>query len=91
MLNTKKILAAALAATMVFGSSLTAFAADPVTSGGSDGAGASEGHLEKKVVNVVLPTIASGDTPFSYTMDPERLIRETSGAKYSGKTFPAAE
>ena len=90
MLNTKKILAAALAATMVFGSSISVFADDPVTSGSTDGAGASEGHLEKKVVNVVLPTIASGDTPFSYTMDPERLIRATDGAKYAdGTTFPA--
>ena len=90
MLNTKKILAAALAATMVFGSSISVFAEDPVTSGSTDGAGLSEGHLEKKVVNVVLPTIASGDTPFSYTMDPERLIRATDGAKYAdGTTFPA--
>lgn len=90
MLNTKKILAAALAATMVFGSSISVFADDPVTSGSTDGAGLSEGHLEKKVVNVVLPTIASGDTPFSYTMDPERLIRATDGAKYAdGTTFPA--
>jgi len=91
MLNTKKILAAALAATMVFGSSISVFADDPVTSGGSDGAGKSEGHLEKKVINVDLPTIAEGATPFSYTMDPERLISATSGAKHSGATFPAAE
>lgn len=92
MLNTKKILAAALAATMVFGSSLTAFAEDPVTSGGSDGAGASEGHVEKEVLNVVLPVIPTGSTPFAYTMDPERLIRETAGARYAeGTTFPEAE
>ena len=91
MLNTKKILAAALAATMVFGSSISVFADDPVTSGSTDGAGTSEGHLEKKVINVDLPTIAEGATPFSYTMDPERLISATSGAKHSGATFPAAE
>lgn len=92
MLNTKKILAAALAATMVFGSSISVFADDPVTSGGSDGAGASEGHLEKEVLNVVLPTVPDGSTPFNYTMDPERLIRETEGAKYAeGTTFPEAE
>lgn len=92
MLNTKKILAAALAATMVFGSSISVFAEDPVTSGGSDGAGASEGHLEKEVLNVVLPTVPDGSTPFNYTMDPERLIRETEGAKYAeGTTFPEAE
>lgn len=92
MLNTKKILAAALAATMVFGSSISVFADDPVTSGSTDGAGASEGHLEKEVLNVVLPTVPDGSTPFNYTMDPERLIRETEGAKYAeGTTFPEAE
>lgn len=91
MCKSKKFMAIALVATMVFGSSLTAFAADPVTSGGSDGAGASEGHLEKKVVKVVLPT-TEGTTPFNYTMDPERLIQETEAAKYAeGTTFPAAE
>jgi hypothetical protein len=74
---------------MVFGSCITAYAEAPVTSGGSDGEGASEGHLEKKVVNVVLPTVAQGATPFNYTMDPERLIRATSGAKYENATFPA--
>lgn len=92
MLNTKKILAAALAATMVFGSSLTAFAEDPVTSGGSDGAGASEGHVEKEVLNVVLPVIPTGSTPFAYTMDPERLIQATEAAKYTqGTHFPEVE
>lgn len=91
MLNTKKILAAALAATMVFGSSISVFADDPVTSGGSDGAGASEGHVDKEVVNVVLPVIPTGSTPFAYTMDPERLIQATDAAKYAeGTTFPKA-
>jgi len=89
MCKSKKFMAIALVATMVFGSSLTAFAEDPVTSGGSDGSGASEGHLEKKVLNVILPT-TTGVTPFNYTMDPERLIRATDGAKYAeGTTFPA--
>ena len=35
MCKSKKFMAIALVATMVFGSSLTAFAEDPVTSGGS--------------------------------------------------------
>ena len=92
MCKSKKFMAIALVATMVFGSSLTAFAEDPVTSGGSDGAGASEGHVEKEVLNVVLPVIPTGSTPFAYTMDPERLIRETAGARYAeGTTFPEAE
>lgn len=91
MCKSKKFMAIALVATMVFGSSLTAFAEDPVTSGGSDGSGASEGHVDKEVVNVVLPVIPTGSTPFAYTMDPERLIQATDAAKYAeGTTFPKA-
>lgn len=95
MCKSKKFMAIALVATMVFGSSITAFADDPATpttTGSTNGAGESEGHLEKEVLNVVLPTVLEGSTPFNYTMDPERLIRETEGAKYAeGTSFPEAE
>jgi len=88
----KKFVALALATTMVFGASLTAFAEDPVTSGGTDGAGTSEGHVDQELINVVLPTVPSGSTPFAYTMDPERLIQETDAAKYAeGTVFPDSE
>jgi len=73
-LKMKKGLAATLATTMVIGSSFTAFAAD-VNSGGTDGTGTSNGHLEKKVVNVVLPTESEAQAnPFNYLVDPEDLI-----------------
>ena len=96
MRKMKKGMVVALTATMVLGSTLTAFASDagtttPVTSGSTSGAGTSEGHVDKEVVNMVLPTIASGSSPFAYTMDPERLIQETNGAKYEDFTFPAKE
>ena len=82
-------MAIALVATMVFGSCITAYAEAPATSGGENGAGRPEGHLEKKVTNVVLPTVAQGTTPFNYTMDPERLINATNGDKYAqGTVFP---
>lgn len=85
----KKVVAIALTTTMVFGSSLVALA-DETNTGNSTGAGTSEGHVDKKATNVVLPTIASGTTPFAYTMDPERLITETSHAKYGDAVeFPA--
>ena len=77
----KRFMAVALATTMVLGSSLTAFADEPTTSGGTDGSGTSEGHVDKEVINVVLPTVASGSTPFAYTMDPEHLIQETNAGK----------
>lgn len=86
----KKFMAVALAATMVVGSSATAFAAEPATSGTTEGAGTSEGHVDRHTVKVTLPTVADGSTPFAYTMDLERLIQETTNSKYSGATFPAA-
>ena len=92
MRKTKRMLAVALAATMVFGSSITAFADEPVTSGGTNGTGTSEGHVDQELINVILPTVAAGSTPFAYTMDPERLIQETDAAKYAaGTVFPDAE
>lgn len=90
-----KVIALALATTMVVGSTVTAFANDPstttpVTNGSSEGAGTSEGHVEKKATNVVLPTIQEGATPFKYIMDPEGLIVETAGAKFDNVVFPAS-
>lgn len=96
MHKTKKWMAVALATTMVLGSTITVFAADgdentPATSGSTVGAGTSEGHVDKHVINVILPTVAEGSNPFAYTMDAERLIQETDGGKYAGATFPTAE
>lgn len=88
MLKMKRGVAVALAATMVLGS--TAFAAD-TNSGTTTGTGTSEGHVDKKATNVVLPTETTDYTAstFAYTMDPERLISGTSGGKYeTGSTFP---
>jgi hypothetical protein len=71
---------------MVLGCAVTAFADD--NSGGTNGTGSSEGHVNKHIVSVTLPVIADGATPFAYTMDPERLVNETSAAKYAeGTTF----
>lgn len=90
MCKSKKFMAIALVATMVFGSCITAYADEPVSSGTQNGAGTSEGHLKKEVLNFVLPVVPAQSTPFNYKMDPERLIRETEGAKYAGADFPAA-
>ncbi len=87
MVNFKKVLAVVLSTTMVIGGSITAFAEDAPTSGSADGAGASEGHVDKEIVDVVLPTTTT--TTFAYTMDPERLITATDAAKYAeGTVFP---
>ena len=88
MMKSKKILAIVLATSMMLGSSITALADEPVTSGGTNGKGTSEGHVNKHVISVTLPVIPDGSTPFAYTMDPERLVNETNAAKYAeGSTF----
>lgn len=84
------MLALVLATSMVMGSSIVSFAAN-TGNGTVSGNGVSEGHVDKKVLNVVLPTVAEGDSAFQYTMDPERLIQATAGAKYEDFTFPAEE
>lgn len=89
-MNKKKALAIVLAATMTMGSSMAAFAAD-TGSGTTTGTGTNEGHVDKEVINVVLPTVDAGSSPFSYITDPERLIQATAGARYEDFTFPEAE
>lgn len=88
----KKILAVLMTATMVMAMSMTAFAdGEPTNNGASEGSGTSEGHVDQKATNVVLPTIASGSTPFAYTMDPEGLVVTTSHEKYGEDVvFPSA-
>lgn len=95
MKKTKKVVAFALTASMILASSITAFATDTGTttsnSGNTSGTGSVEGHVDKEVLNVVLPTVEAGKSLFSYTMDPERLIQGTSAAKYAeGAVFPTA-
>ncbi len=82
----KKLLAGMLTATMVMGMGITASAADaPATSGSGTGDGEFEGHVNKSVVEVTLPTASA--TTFAYKMDPEGLIAATEAQKYPGTTF----
>ena len=88
MKGKKKAIAIALAATMTMGSSLTVFAAE-TGSGTTSGKGENEGHVEKEVINVVLPVVPeTTGSPFEYIADPERLIQATAGARYEDFTFP---
>lgn len=82
----KRLLAGLLSGTMVLGMSVTAFAADE-TSGTTDGTGKFEGHVDKSVLSVNLPTIPDGSTPFAYTIDPEGLIAATQASKYPNTTY----
>lgn len=87
-MSNKKVAAMVLAATMVIGSTFTAFAAD-ATSGSASAGGEMEGHVVQETLNVVLPTVPE-KSPFDYVTDPERLIQETAGARYEDYTFPDA-
>lgn len=70
----RKVMAGALAATMIMGSSMMAFAADENT-GSATGTGTSIGHVDKEVLTVTLPTEGTSlDATFSYKIDPERVI-----------------
>ena len=88
----KKIVAVAMAATMVLGSSVVAFADGNPTSGtgSADGTGLSNGHLEQKFVSVTLPT--SVGTTFNYIADPEDLVGKTKdNTSNKGKTKEGTE
>ena len=88
MSKMKRVAAIVLAAAMTMGSTLTVFADD----GGTTGKGENEGHVDKELINVILPTVPATDgSPFEYVTDPERLIQETAGAKYKDYKFPAED
>lgn len=87
----KKAIASVLAVTMVLGSSIMSFAGSTPSSNGVSNNGISnnttlsasgnfEGHVDKSVFNVVLPTVKDGD--YSFIIDPEDLIAQTDGARY---------
>jgi hypothetical protein len=85
----KRIIAVAMATTMVMAMSITALAdGEPVTSGDTTGAGSSEGHVVQKLISVTLPTSVAAST-FAYTMDPERLISATAGERWANSSFPS--
>lgn len=76
----RKFLALALAGTMVFGCTMTAFASESTGQGSYEG-----GELKYPELAVTLPTIP--ENTFDYIADPNGLIAATSNAKYSGATF----
>ncbi|MDE6433395.1 MAG: hypothetical protein K2L07_04125 [Lachnospiraceae bacterium] len=73
---------------------LTAFATEvdeeSSAQGNITGSGDVEGIVNKDVFKVVLPTVAAGDTTFNFILDPQGLIKDTDGSKYTNATFDAA-
>lgn len=80
-MNYKRILAVGLAASMVMGSSVVAFAAE----GTGTGSGSLDVVEKSDVFQVELPT--DSGTTFNYILDPTGVIKETNAAKYEGTTF----
>lgn len=80
----KSVVAVIMSAAMIMGSSVMAMAADSGSKTLS-GNGTWEGHMDKSVFNVTLPT-AAADT-FDFKFDPEKLISQTNNARYSAETF----
>ncbi len=74
-MKSKKVMAVALTATMVVGSSVTAFAADTEATSAT-GSGTSFEHVDKEITSVTLPTTAEVANVFDYYVDPERLIND---------------
>lgn len=82
----KKRLAVLLTAAMVMGMTVPAGATVLSTnevpySNSKTGTGSIEDHLDKEVANIILPTIS--ENAFDFTVDPERLVKATSGARFA--------
>lgn len=85
-MKSKKIMAAALTATMVAGSCVTAFASDVSgDANGATGTGTTFEHVDKEITSVTLPTTSSVANVFNYYVDPERLINDA-GTLADGST-----
>lgn len=79
----KKILVAALAVTMIMGSSSMAFAAEQ--KGQGEGSGDLDIVKNSDVFSVVIPT--DSGTTFDYIVDPLGVIKDTNAEKYGNKSF----
>lgn len=86
-MKSKKLMAVALTATMVVGSSVTALAGDPAPTdaNGATGSGETFEHVNKDVISVTFPTTAEVTDVFDYYVDPERLINDA-GTLADGST-----
>lgn len=87
----KKAIASMLAVTMVLGSSIMSFAGEAEPAEGVSNnttltaSGNFEGHVNKSVVNVQLPTVSADN--YNFIIDPELLINATNHEKYPNATF----
>lgn len=78
----KKRLAVLLTGVMVLGMTVTAFAGETSGTQSSQGSGNFEGHVNKQIVDVTLPTVSTNYSPFSFVYDGEGLIKDTTHAAY---------
>lgn len=84
----KKLIACVLAATLVLGSTTVAWGAQSEKAE-FNGSGEFEGTVNKEVFSVQVPTETVSSDVFDFILDPEELIKTTSGSAYEGVTFGA--
>lgn len=85
MKNTKKIVALGLAATMIMGGSVTAFAQEQTEPAAVTAEG--EGthiFVNKNVYKLAIPTADAMNAVFDYYVDAQGLIAETEASQFSG-------
>lgn len=83
----KRFLAVVLTASMVVGSSVSAFASETEVTkapakGSMKGSAQVEGYLDKDIFRVEVPTVSVNGSMFNFVMDPQGLIEATSGNRY---------
>lgn len=64
----------------------TTVTASPAT-GGAASAGEIEDIIDKEVFVAILPTAGSTDSTFDFTLDPQDLLKDTSGSAVGGADF----
>lgn len=91
----KRFLSIVLAASMVVGSSVSAFASSNLSDGSKaeateapakgsmKGSAQLEGYLNKDIFKVEVPTVSVNSSIFNFVMDPQGLIEATSGNRYT--------
>lgn len=75
-----------LATTLALSSTVVGLATDD-RRGSSTGTGSLEGTVDNEKWSVVLPVVETDDTTFNFILDPEGLIKQTKGERYTDETF----
>lgn len=89
----KRFLSVVLTASMILGSSVSAFASSTIipsqeatkapATGSATGKAQVEGYLNTEIFKVEVPTVSVNKSIFNFVMDPQGLIASTNAARYT--------